>query len=111
VNLGTPNKPLEWTGHHQLFTGPAQIHCLPLRGSVRSTLPISRWPRDAANTNYLRRYLVAHCQLDNLFVKQEDESLVLLCLAPAQSTKVDARPKVDPITTLALALKGLGLLG
>jgi len=55
--------------------------------------------------------LVAHCQLDNLFVIQEDESLVLLCLAPAQSTKVDARPKVDPITTLALALKGLGLLG
>jgi hypothetical protein len=35
VNLGTPNKPLEWTGHHQLFTGPAQIHCLPLRASVR----------------------------------------------------------------------------
>ena len=34
-NLGTPNKPLEWTGHHQLSTGPAQIHCLPLRGSVR----------------------------------------------------------------------------
>jgi len=34
VNLGTPNKPLEWTGHHQLFTGPAQIHCLPLKGSV-----------------------------------------------------------------------------
>ena len=33
-NLGTPNKPLEWTGHHQLSTGPAQIHCLPLRGSV-----------------------------------------------------------------------------
>jgi hypothetical protein len=41
VNLGTPNKPLEWTGHHQLFTGPAQIHCLPLRDSVRPTMELA----------------------------------------------------------------------
>ena len=42
-NLGTPNKPLEWTGHHQLSTGPAQIHCLPLRGSVRGRAAAG-WP-------------------------------------------------------------------
>ena len=28
------NKPLEWTGHHQLSASPPQAPCLPLRGSV-----------------------------------------------------------------------------
>ena len=31
----TSNKPLEWTGHHQLSTSPPDTLCLPLRGSVR----------------------------------------------------------------------------
>ena len=31
----TSNKPLEWTGHHQLSATPPQASCLPLRGSVR----------------------------------------------------------------------------
>jgi hypothetical protein len=29
-----PNKPLEWTGHHQLSAMPPLAVCLPLRGSV-----------------------------------------------------------------------------
>ena len=29
-----PNRPLEWTGHHQLSAAPPQIPCMPLRGSV-----------------------------------------------------------------------------
>jgi hypothetical protein len=36
-NLGTSNKPLEWTGHHHLSATPPQAPCLPLRGSVRRT--------------------------------------------------------------------------
>ncbi len=33
--LIVPNKPLEWTGHHQLSATQPQVLCLPLRGSVR----------------------------------------------------------------------------
>jgi hypothetical protein len=32
--LIVPNKPLEWTGHHQLSATQPQVLCLPLRGSV-----------------------------------------------------------------------------
>jgi hypothetical protein len=35
--LIVPNKPLEWTGHHQLSATQPQVLCLPLRGSVRSS--------------------------------------------------------------------------
>ena len=30
----TLNKPLEWTGHHQLSATPPQAPCLLLKGSV-----------------------------------------------------------------------------
>jgi hypothetical protein len=33
--LIVPNKPLEWTGHHQLSATQPQVLCLPLSGSVR----------------------------------------------------------------------------
>jgi hypothetical protein len=29
-----PNKPLEWTGHHQQSAAPPHAPCLPLRDSV-----------------------------------------------------------------------------
>jgi hypothetical protein len=29
-----PNKPFEWTGHHQLSAPPSQAPCLALKGSV-----------------------------------------------------------------------------
>jgi hypothetical protein len=34
-NLGTPNKPLEWTALLNLSAKSPQAACLPLRGSVR----------------------------------------------------------------------------
>ena len=33
----TSNKPLEWTGHHDLLAPLPQAPCLPLRGSVSGT--------------------------------------------------------------------------
>ena len=36
------NKPLEWTGHHQLSASPPQAPCLPLRGSVRHSTTVLR---------------------------------------------------------------------
>jgi len=43
--LIVPNKPLEWTGHHQLSATQPQVLCLPLRGSVRGSM-LSGIPQD-----------------------------------------------------------------
>jgi len=34
-NVRKPNRPLEWTGRHQLSAAPKHSPCLPLRGSIR----------------------------------------------------------------------------
>jgi hypothetical protein len=86
-----PNKPLEWTGHHQISASPLQLPCLPLRGSDMPAPPPPSPPQKSVRLHEFPPTLHLEPQLSGNFccLHPQAHQHSIPRAAPAGSRHVD----------------------